>query len=137
MSQHEAVTFDTLKQELAITGSDQEIYPYLSPYNQAPYGHSKSSMLENEVCSYIRAEALRGHYERRPERLPFTRSTVEYVIENDLSGLVRRYGVLWSSPTKNANDVLYNDGFRSVVSFGTMEFMIRPVQPGAGPGRLQ
>lgn len=136
MYQAQEVVFDTPDQELAITGSDQDIYPKLSITKQGRQTSEDSEAL----CFNIRVfpESQQPDFIRRPEGLPFTSSGVQDFISTGLPLVRGRWSIRWSSDKKNRNEKLHDDGFRAVFVFRTLEFSLRPVpvQEGPGPKRV-
>lgn len=130
--------FETPAQEFAITATDEQIWPRLPCCHKARdiRGFSKES--EAWLDFRVIPEAYHPPYTARPQRLPFTLKDVEDFASNGLPPPETRLTVRWASKSTKS-DTTYDDGFRSVFIFRTIEFMIRPVpgQEGTGPGRLQ
>lgn len=120
------------KQRLALEGNDADIYPYLSSCSHATFRHYEGD--RERLCSFIYISPYttpeQGGYERRPETLPFTSNDLQAFLQHGLKTHRGYWSVYWASDAKPTagTDVVYEDGFRSVISFRTIEFMIRPMK---------
>lgn len=125
------VTYDTPEQRLAIHGHDTEIYPYLPCYSHATLIRDDEDRVHRQNASsfiYMYPYALpsKETYDERPETIPFSRDDLEAFIEIGIKSVEGYWSVCWASETRAAGDIIYYDNYRSVMSFRSIEFMIRP-----------
>lgn len=121
--------YKTPGQMLAIHEKDAKIYPYLSSSNQSDFKPDRPDRQQMCHFVYVYQEGLRSNYHQRPENLPFTRNDLQAFLDEGLKQFERGYwSVYWASDARLiGRDTIYPDGYRSVVSFRTIEFMIRPM----------
>ncbi|KAI7782866.1 hypothetical protein LA080_012739 [Diaporthe eres] len=121
--------YKTPGQMLAIHEKDAKIYPYLSSSNQSDFKPDRPDRQQMCHFVYVYQEGLRSNYHQRPENLPFTRNDLQAFLDEGLRQFERGYwSVYWASDARLiGRDTIYPDGYRSVVSFRTIEFMIRPM----------
>lgn len=136
MYQPPQVTFDTPNQKLAITGSAEDIYPHLGIHK-----HGRQTSKDPEaVCFDIRVypeSQQPENFTRRPEGLPFTSSGVQAFISEGLPLVGGRWSIRWASDCKPRHEKVYEDEFRAVFVFRTLEFSIRPFAVVEGPAPKQ
>lgn len=127
--------FESDSHKLAITGSFEEIYPHLQ-------FHGKTHRLEtsdgDNLCSEISIpDRAQPQVTGRPQELPLYPQDLRDFC-TALAGRKGKHSVPWKTTSFGNMDTLYTDGFRTVVSYRTAEFMIRPLDAGdKGPSRLQ
>ncbi|KAK7720877.1 hypothetical protein SLS63_009660 [Diaporthe eres] len=127
------VTYATHEQWLAIHGEDTKIYPYLPGYSHAQLIRDDIDRVHREKsCSfyYLRPYVPPSPetYDQRPETIPFTRDDLQAFRDNGLDSVHGYWSVHWAAETPGRDgDIIYDDGYRSVMTFRSIEFMIRPV----------
>lgn len=128
--------FENFQQEFAVTAKDEEIYPRLPCFSKARDIGGSSKDSEAWLDIGVIPEQYHPAYTKRPQQLPFTLQDVEDFASDGLP-VGKRLSVRWATKDKKY-DLTYDDGFRSVYMFRTIEFMIRPLpgQEGTGPGRI-
>lgn len=126
------VKYDSVTQMVAIQGQDTDVYPYLVGLNQSDFKHDRED--REKMCHYIYiypAFVPPGPqtYHERPQTLPFTRNDLQAFLDVGLKEFRGGYwSVYWASTAKLVGrDTIHTDGYRPVVSFRTIEFMIRPM----------
>lgn len=129
--------FETPEQKFAVTANDEEIWPRLTCCNKAVEISSYKKTSEPWLDIRVISEPYHPNYTRRPQQLPFTLKDLQDFVSNGLPPPWKRFSVRWASKSNKSTDTTYGDGFRAVFIFRTIEFMIRPVEEGVGPGRLQ
>lgn len=127
------VTYATDEQLIAIHGEDKAIYPYLPGYSHAQLIRDDIDRVHREKsCSfyYLRPYVPPSPetYDQRPETIPFTRDDLQAFRDNGLDSVHGYWSVHWAAETPGRDgDIIYDDGYRSVMTFRSIEFMIRPV----------
>lgn len=127
----------------ALRGSDTDIYHRLPIKNMAKHENgSKSESVCNDIG--LQAQGDTTAIEAREITVPFLRRDVlalhdEVLGPPDAKGC---WSVSWASTSRNdRNDIPYEDDFRSVFQFRSIEFMIRPALqedwPAGNPLRLR
>lgn len=126
------VIYDTPQQWLAIHGENTDIYPLLPGYSHAQLirdnddrGHRQKPCYFIYICEYVPPSA--ETYDQRPETIPFTRDDLEAFDKEGFHSVQGYWSVYWASDTRAGGDIIYDDGWRSVMSFRSIEFMIRPI----------
>lgn len=115
------------EQRLAIVGLDKDIYEYLGLLNAARKVTNSTSVEDERWCGNI--AGLSGHAARpfdvQPE--PFDRSYLQDLLLEGLESIKGCWSVYWDSESRlRYPDELENDGFRVVVKYRTIQFMVRP-----------
>lgn len=124
------VKYGTAQQMMAIQSSDTEIYPYLSGCHHTDFKPDRPD--REQLCHFVYIYPAyvppgSGTYHQRPETLPFTRDDLQAFFNYEAFG-GGYWSVYWASNARRSNrDTIHSDGYRSVVSFRTIEFMIRPM----------
>lgn len=129
--------FDNPDMKLAVTGTDEDIYPHLSILNHSPFEQGDFPKYYCRSIHYI--DHLEKGYQPRPETLPLNREDLEHFRDTELQSFGKgHWSVTWLN-VRQHGDIIYEDGFRTVFIFRTFEFMVRPVHEihGGSPQRLQ
>lgn len=117
----------------ALEWPDSSLYEVVGLHSQCRW--AKQLRKCERMCSAVRLTKQTARpYDARPRTLPFTRKQLEKLITEGLSDFEGHYwSVAWSTSQGSTShvDVRYNDDYRGVLVFNTMEFMIRP------PGELR
>lgn len=113
---------------VAKNGSDEEIYDLLKVWRHKR--HYEDSP-ETSMCYDIRLQTHPARaMDERPGHLPFHRPYIQEL--HDLlgnKGLNGAWHIPWDTKSARRDDRAYPDDFRTVLTFNTMEFMIRPPTP--------
>lgn len=122
--------FKSKDEKLALTASDVDIYPRLGIFDQARWSdqeHHPHKLFHDDV--YF----TRSH--EQPDMLLVTSNGLQEFHDgiNERTGF---WSVFWFNDKPHSNDFLYDDKFRRVVVFGSMELAIRPVQDDLDIGRF-
>lgn len=132
--------FKSAEEKKAITGRDEDIYRELGTFNQSRFKFVKSAPHRWSQGIYV-SQDLERPYDVQPARLPFTRDHLQAFIYIGLQPDPGYWSVFWTSSKASKSDDIYDDGFRCVVYFKTVDFMIRPLSesknPKGEPPRLQ
>lgn len=124
------VTYDTPEQMLAILGKDVDIYPYLSVCHQAQFIERDvpdDGKFSTFIYLYPYVLPSAETYDERPETIPFTREDLEAFGKDGLDSFHGYWSVHWAAESRQRSDKIHRDDYRSVMSFRSIEFMIRPI----------
>lgn len=126
--------------ELAITGDAKDIYPRLTTVSMSRFEEDHSI---ERLCGGIHVtDDSQIHYTPRSDDLPLTWDDLRFFLDEELQSFKRGYWVVpWFAASKRQGGIVYEGRFRGVVTFRTMEFMVRPLRPfkrdGTDPGWLR
>lgn len=137
--------YPSARHRKAIEAADEEIYPELSSSTSSPF-HIGPDYLERR-CAFTHAYTPQNtenmSYQRRSENIPFTRHDLHDFLQSGLDKYHGYWSIFWAGLSPKAGDIIYPDQFRHVMSFRSIEFMIRPPNDFANtqgrkghPGRL-
>lgn len=131
--------FKTEDEETALTAADEAIYQHLGTFTQARFQPTKRPPARVCVGDVYVTESPQGHYVSRPDTLPLRASDLRDFIHRGLPSLKGFFSLIWNGVPQSREDLTYDDGFRSVVSYRTIEFMVRPLGEinADGPKRIQ
>lgn len=120
--------YEELRQRAA-SRHDEEIYDLLKAYRHHP--KHKEASPETRMCYDIRLQTHPARaMDERPEYLPFPRRYIQELHDGlGNAGLAGAWHVPWATNGKTYVDKAYPDDFRTVITFNTIEFMIRPPTP--------
>lgn len=133
-------TFNSGREETALTGTDEDIYPHLGAACQSNFNRNPS--IPQELCGgkVEAVESLGKEHDEQPQELPITFKDLQDFIEIGFLGTFEQgfFSIAWMATRQK--DIIYNDQFRSVIDFRTIEFMVRPLDEAQGdgnsPGRI-
>lgn len=115
------------KKELAIVGLDKEIYEYLGLYSPVEHRINYQSVVDERWCGNTVSISGRANrpYNVQPE--PFDRSDLQALLVEGIDGVKGFWTVYWDSDCRTrCPRELEDDDFRVVVSYRTVQFMVRP-----------
>lgn len=132
-----AFHFNKEEERLAIEGADELILPYLRTYNESRWFGNKN--WPTRVCQGDISAAVPDS-NAQPPLLPLTLDGLK-ASHDELTTLQGFWSILWFNDRYQQHDVLYDDGFRSVIMFGKagLELSLRPLHedpPGYKTKRL-
>lgn len=119
-------------------GRDEEIYRHLGFHN---YNNHSKSVGRDSLCSEISITNLAQRpFDARPLDVPlYHQDLLDFCAA--LEEIMGWWSIPWAIEGFNGREAQPPDDFRSVVSFRTAEFMIRPLRrihrSGAKPLRIQ
>lgn len=120
--------FKSENERLAIAAVDADIYPHLGMNNLSRYYPSKKPVSKRHA----------GNIEARgPDsgELPLSANELQQFVKS-LAEMAGNWSIVWYEGSQYSADVIYKDKFRRVVTFGSVEFTIRPVNNETATGRL-
>lgn len=122
------------KRELALGSDDTPIYPHLPFVNKTHFRRDKGK--PQGFCHGIIIEEgeLNTRVDWEPEELPFLKGDIQHLLDHELNGMEGFWTVRFLNDDLAFRGVTYDDGFRSVFRFRTLEFMIRPLSENNNGG---
>lgn len=124
------VTYATDDERIAIEGFNEEIYPRLEGQTQAEFKKKgkAGTKLGSDIYAYPYKPPGPDTYAERLATVPFTRDDLLAFQAQGLKDFTQgNWSIYWNSNKKKQHyDVIYPNEWRSVMSFRTVELMIRP-----------
>lgn len=118
--------YETIQQQFAVEMPDKDIYQFLPGHSHTQFRSDRED--RERMCTSIYVTPGQGAYLPRSETIPFIREDLQVFFDEGLEPFKGYWSVYWASDANRGGETIHDDEFRSVFSFRTIEFMIRPTE---------